>query len=112
MTNIFQDAKPGDEFVCRNGEKLWLIGFTRTGDAVLENVYGCTVRRTSQGRFSEVTTSASDIIRRKSQPVTRWDVRTNESGFPTLEDALAHRNKWLSDATIVRITFTPGEDQQ
>lgn len=117
MTNIFQDAKPGDEFVCHNGESRWFVGWTRNGYAVVEDVDGLVSNRHLNGLAffgDEGILNAYNIVRRKAQPVTRWVIIHDHYGFSTIQDAkMAKLGPSLyPNPTIVRVTFTPGEDQE
>lgn len=112
MSNMFENAKPGDEFVCRNGSIRWFVGLSKDGYAVLEDSEGDLHRFGLTGGAHAIHVSDWDIVRRKGQPVTRYGLMIGENGYSTFEAAKSFRDRSNFDATIVRITFTPGEDQE
>jgi hypothetical protein len=112
ITELLANAKPGDEFLTRNGLTLWYIGKTNRNHFVFEDDKGDIRSRHPDGRDSGFYDTDYDIVAAKPKTVTRWAIMTPDSAMKDREEALKYIEQYsIHDGTIVKVTFVPGEHQ-
>ena len=110
ITELLANAQPRDEFLTRGGETMTFIGRGQLLHFETDGTSPST--RQLNGRWETSRLTNYDIVAAKPKPVTRWIVMAPDSAMHTKEHALEYIEKYsIRNATVVKVTFTPGEHQ-